>query len=364
MSNYSQQQIAASEHAEKLLADMPSFCRTYFNHKEGKILGRSRLTYIQKIRKYLEFLLEDNPSLHKKKMSEITLDDLEHITSDDIEAFEHWIRVRKSCPNIKDKSSVVLTKSASPSTVNSYLAALNSLWDYYVKKGNLSQNPVRNVERDREPSNRHIPHLELEKTEDLVKEVEDGSGMSKRAGVYHTRTAARDTAIILIFLRTGLRLSELAGIDLSDVDLKSPRAPRILTMRKGESEDYIYLDDETEKALQIYIDDRRSIANYDEPALFVSYYGSKKGCRMSVRSVQKLVHKYTALIGSDTHPHALRATYATGLLQNVDVSMVQKALNHSSPTTTMRYADLRTKDLRSIRNVLMNNANNNEKEKV
>lgn len=359
MSNYNRQQLAAEEHAEKLLKGMPSFCRNYFNHKEGKILGRSRLTYIQKIRKFLEFLLYSNPSLQNKKLSEITLDDIDRLTTDDIEEFEHWIRTRKSCPNVRDKSSTVLSKSASPSTVNSYLAALNSFWDYFVKKGNLSRNPVRNVERDKEPSNRHIPHLEVGKADELIKETEEGTGMSKRAGAYHNRTAARDTAIIILFLRTGLRLSELAGIDLSDVDLKSPQAPRILTMRKGESEDYIYLDDETEKVLEIYISERINIAVYDEPALFISYYGSKKGYRMSVRSIQKLVHKYTMLIGEDTHPHALRATYATELLQKVDVSMVQKALNHSSPTTTMRYADLRTKDMRSIRNVLMNESINN-----
>lgn len=359
MPNYNKRQMDAARHAEFLLQDMPAFCRTYYNHKEGKIHDSSRLNYVQKLKKFFEFLHSEIPALQNKPVSEISLEDISMLTVDDIEEFEHWIRIRRSCPNVRDKSSQIRNRRASATTVNSYLAALNSFWEYFVRKGILETNPVSRIERDKPGTRQHIPHLGPGESKQLVKAADTGTGNTKHAAAYHNKTAVRDTAILLLMLRTGLRVSEVAGIDVSDIDLTSVNAPRIFTMRKGESEDYVYLDDETARFLKKYIEIRKDSAKDDEPALFISYFGQKPGTRMSVRGIEKLVHKYSKQIGDDVYPHALRATYATDLFQYVDVGLIQKALNHSSPTTTMRYADNRTKNLKGIRNVLMEKENKN-----
>jgi integrase/recombinase XerC len=177
----------------------------------------------------------------------------------------------------------------------------------------------------------------------------------------------RDHAILELFYASGLRLSELAGLDLDDVNLSS-RMVRVLG--KGGKERLVPFNTSTASALRVYLQDRyRLIAGegpanagrptrHDGPArsgpawrsrkgddpLFVNY----RGGRLTVRSIDRLVRRYAAAASSrdGISPHALRHSFATHLLQRgADLRAIQELLGHSRLSTTQRYTHVNAAQL-------------------
>ncbi|MDD5018695.1 MAG: tyrosine-type recombinase/integrase, partial [Eubacteriales bacterium] len=133
---------------------------------------------------------------------------------------------------------------------------------------------------------------------------------------------------------TGIRISELCALDVSDFDFKS-KAFKVL--RKGGNEVLLYFGDETEKALSLYLDERKGSANYiqDSP-MFLSLQNR----RMSVRALQQLVKKYAGLAVplKNISPHKLRSTYGTMLYQQTgDIYLVADVLGHKDVNTTKKH---------------------------
>lgn len=187
--------------------------------------------------------------------------------------------------------------------------------------------------------------------------VSSGLGLTDKQNQARVKTSVRDEAICLTLIRTGLRVSELVGLNLRDVNLKDTC---FQVMRKRSKEDTVFFDDEVKGAIEAWLDVRPTYCtDKEEQALFVVTQGKYMGKRLSVRSVQLLVKKYAEAgaptAGSKITPHKLRATFATDMLRATgNVALVQEELNHESPTTTMLYADRRILDLRKARNILMN----------
>jgi integrase/recombinase XerC len=179
----------------------------------------------------------------------------------------------------------------------------------------------------------------------------------------------RDHAILELFYASGLRLSELAGLDLDDVNLSS-RMVRVLG--KGGKERLVPFNTSTASALRAYLQDRhrlmadaksetgpakagpswrnarpaRSRTHGDEP-LFVNY----RGGRLTVRSIDRLVRRYAAAASSrdGISPHALRHSFATHLLQRgADLRAIQELLGHSRLSTTQRYTHVNAAQLLEV----------------
>jgi integrase/recombinase XerC len=151
---------------------------------------------------------------------------------------------------------------------------------------------------------------------------------------------ARDRAVMETLYAAGLRVSELCGLSLGDVDLdRDPGSVRVLG--KGSKERVVPLGSEAAKALRAYLLRRDELSDpktgeRDPRALFLT----KRGARLGVRRVQTLVQRYGALGAgrADLHPHALRHTCATHLLDGgADLRAIQKMLGHASLATTQRY---------------------------
>lgn len=148
----------------------------------------------------------------------------------------------------------------------------------------------------------------------------------------HQRHAVRDNAIILLLLDTGLRVGELVGLDLDDVDGKHLRIHRA----KGGSPIVKFLPARTRKAIDAYLRKERS-NTVESDALFLN----QQGGRLQARAVQMLVPRWVqrAEIDKPVTPHILRHTFATSLLNRTgNLLLVQKALGHSNVTTTQIYA--------------------------
>jgi integrase/recombinase XerC len=152
---------------------------------------------------------------------------------------------------------------------------------------------------------------------------------------------ARDRALLEVLYGAGLRVSEVTGLDFRDVSF-SDASVRVLG--KGRKERLVPLGTQARDALREYLAERPSLAHprthaIDPAALFIG----RLGRRVSPRWVQKLVQRYGALgTGrADLHPHALRHSCATHMLEGgADLRAIQEMLGHSSLSTTQRYTHL------------------------
>jgi integrase/recombinase XerC len=161
----------------------------------------------------------------------------------------------------------------------------------------------------------------------------------------------RDRAILELFYASGLRLSELGGLQIDDVNL-SGRMVRVLG--KGGKERIVPFNASAAAAIRAYLADRAMLMrapgprprSADDP-LFVNY----RGTRLSVRSIDRLLRRYVALCSSrlGISPHALRHSFATHLLQRgADLRVIQELLGHARLSTTQRYTHVNSAQLLEV----------------
>jgi integrase/recombinase XerC len=160
--------------------------------------------------------------------------------------------------------------------------------------------------------------------------------------------SARDRAMLELLYGSGLRVSELVSLDRGHVDLDGGV---VRVLGKGRKERIVPLGRPTVKALRAYLGVRSDVpkpgSTMDPAALFVT----RRGARLGVRQVQLLVHRYGALGAgrADLHPHALRHTCATHMLEGgADLRAIQEMLGHASLATTQRYTHVSLEQLMKV----------------
>jgi integrase/recombinase XerC len=214
------------------------------------------------------------------------------------------------------------------------LSAVRSLFRYACREGILEANPAQGVKTPKAPKT--LPrHLRPGEVESLI-EAPEGDGPLVR----------RDRAILELLYAAGLRVSELVGLDWTDVDL-SARVVRV--MGKGSKERMVPFGRPAAEALRGWLEvweGVRDPAKEGEP-VFLNHQGG----RLTDRSVRRVIDKWveTAAVARGVHPHTLRHTFATHLLENgADLRAIQELLGHSSLSTTQRYTHLEVERLLSV----------------
>jgi len=225
------------------------------------------------------------------------------------------------------------------------LAAIRSFARYLRREGFLNDDPVVLISAPRQEQK--IPaHLDI----DEMKELLDAPDITTPLG-------RRDRAILELFYAAGLRLSELVGVDLEDLNL-SGRLLRVLG--KGGKERILPFNRTAAAAIREYLKDRHTLARSvrlslagggsrhpkGEP-LFLNY----RGGRLSARSVDRLVRRYVNQSSTKLgiSPHALRHSFATHLLERgADLRVIQELLGHSRLTTTQRYTHINASQLTQL----------------
>ena len=208
------------------------------------------------------------------------------------------------------------------------ITSLKGFYRYLtVKTKQLTVDPVQDL--DTPKLQKSLPHyLTLEESQRLLNAVD---GKNKE----------RDYCILCLFLNCGLRISEMVGLDLSDI-----RQDSLLIHGKGNKQRVVYLNDASVQALNDWLAVRKDIATTDKKAVFLS----SRRKRISVDAVQVMVHKTLLRAGLDAShisPHKLRHTAATLMLQNgVDVRTLQELLGHESLNTTQIYTHIANAELK------------------
>ena len=216
------------------------------------------------------------------------------------------------------------------------LSAIRALYKYLVNKRHyLEYNPTSDIDSPK-PEKALPKVLSLEEAERLLAAVE-----RDRESPYRLR----DYAIIILFLNCGMRLSELVGINVNDIDSEMTS---LRVTGKGHKERMIYLNSACQMALMEYMTERfgKKYTNLSEKALFLSRLKS----RISVKTVQAMVYKYLKLAGLESKHysvHKLRHTAATLMYQSgkVDVRVLKEILGHEQLNTTQIYTHVTNADM-------------------
>ena len=227
------------------------------------------------------------------------------------------------------------------------LATIRSFYNYLTNKAHLiRENPVKDI--DPPKLKKSLPkYLTLDQSVELLESVEG-------------KNQEREYCILTLFLNCGLRISELVGLNLRDIQDESIRV-----LGKGNKVRILYLNDACQDALSRYLAVRRPIAGRDANALFLS----SRNERISRSTVHAMVKKRLSAAGldeSEYSSHKLRHTAATLMLQNgVDVRAVQEVLGHDHLNTTQIYTHIDNDSLRvaAKANPLSHIKNKKEKQK-
>lgn len=279
----------------------------------------------------------DLETIKNTKINDITLADMNNVTSHTIENFIAYLR------NTLDNC---------PKTRNRKLATLRRFFRYLSDNNFITFNPTLHT-RYASVGKRNPNYLTLEQSKKILSQTIKNDCKHK----------IRNYAITCLFLNCGMRLAELIQINLSDIKFDE------MTLRlrgKGNKERIIYLNEATKEAIQNYLDIRTNLprTNPDYNALFIS----ERKKRISRRMVQNIIEtQLTELLDNNRkgyHTHTLRHTSAT-LLYNendIDIMIIKRMLGHSSLLATEVYTHISNKKLKELMLNFTILENNNEKE--
>ena len=330
MENKSYHQQKTIEYTKKLrefLAELPTYVTSYFRGIEQRTLVRSRLAYANDIKVFFEWIARVNPMYKDKPLKSIPASALSGMTAFDIEEYMEYLKIRDDA-EIETVNSEV--------TIKRKMSALRGLYNYLYKNQIIENNAAIQVEMPK-LHDKAIVRLDPNEVADFLDVVEYGpNSMSDRKKKFHELNKVRDLAIITLLLGTGMRVTELVGIDIKDVDFDNGR---VKVTRKGGYEAYIYFGEEVTEALEKYMDEREEIKDIKEgheDALFLS---SRKS-RITVRSIEILVKEYSSYVTTlkKITPHKLRSTYGTSLYKETgDIYLVADVLGHKDVNTTKKH---------------------------
>lgn len=312
--------------------EAPPILRDFLSYHET-IKAHSRKTvdeYFLDLRNFFRYLKQlRDPSLRELPLSEISIMDVDlefvkKVTLTDIYAYMTYLSRDRVQHQNSDASGYGLNAASRARKI----ATIRSFYNYLTNKTHLLDvNPCKDL--DSPKIKKTLPkYLTLDESIQLLQSV---SGQNRE----------RDYCILTLFLNCGLRISELRGLDLQDIQDDALRV-----LGKGNKVRIVYLNDACKDALNAYLAVRRPVAGRDRSSLFLS----SRNERISRSSVHALVKKHLGEAGLDTSAyssHKLRHTAATLMLQNgVDVKAVQEVLGHEHLNTTEIYTHIDNEALR------------------
>ena len=234
--------------------------------------------------------------------------------------------------------AVLRSKNYSKATIARKLASIRSFFKFLICEGELVSNPFEMLRTPKQ--DKKLPHFLSISEVDILLEAPDCS----------TVMGLRDMAIMETLYSTGIRVSELVGLDEGDIDFF---AGMIKVQGKGKKERLVPIGSHATKAINEYIDSKSKSRKNEETKVGKSepLFLNKYGGRLTARSVARTLDKYLKMAGVNllTSPHTFRHSFATHLLdKGADLRSVQEMLGHSSLSTTQIYTHITTERLKNV----------------
>jgi len=278
--------------------------------------------YIEKFIRYLE--IERNYSSHTILNYRLDLEGFKKfLGSVELEKID-YLTLRKYLATLKEKN--LGTK-----TIARRLSTLRSFFKFLTRDGYLKTNPILSLSSPR--LEKHLPQFMTEG--EVTKLIEATFAKSEKG-----ERGLRDRAILETFYSTGIRISELVGLDVEDIDFIGGV---VKVMGKGKKERLAPIGDTAITAIRKYLEKRKK----QSESLFLN----KSGRRITGRGVRNIVAKYIHIAGikKGVSPHTFRHSFATHLLdRGADLRTVQELLGHANLSTTQIYTHLTTEKLKSV----------------
>lgn len=311
----------------ELIRTLPPFAKEFFRAIDTTTQVRTRIAYAYDLRVFFHFLMDENPVYKNYTVIDFKPADLDRIESVDLEEYMEYLKTY-----VCDDKRMQNTERG----IFRKMSSLRTFYAYYYKRQLIKTNPTLLVDMPR-IHEKEIIRLEADEVASLLDFIEKGGdNLTGQKRMYYEKTKERDLAIITLLLGTGIRVSELVGLDMNDVDFKNNGLHLI---RKGRKEMTVYFGDEVSDALLQYIEGSRSKIIPREGHENALFYSMQRK-RIGVQAVQNLVKKYARQVTplKKITPHKLRSTYGTALYEETDdIYLVAEVLGHNDVNTTRKH---------------------------
>lgn len=323
---------------EEIQEQLPKFMRGFFAYLRGNVLPMTRLAYLNDIRFFCHYLIEETDLTNADDTADIKLADFNRIKAIDVNIFIDYCRKY----TVEKENEIVVYENGNK-TLARKKSSLSVMFKQLYRDELLENNITDGFDPIRVPKagEREIKALQDDEVMRMLDAVSTGTHLTAKERQYWEKTKKRDKAILMLFLTYGLRLFELQQLNVSSFNFSRGE---FIIYRKRDKEAVMPLNESVTETIRDYLENERaSEETLDEmyrDALFLSLQGK----RMTERQIRELVKKYSS-IGLSTSrkagysPHKLRATAATSLIgRGNSIFDVQALLDHEQVTTTQLYA--------------------------
>jgi site-specific recombinase XerD len=304
----------------RTLADLPSFCRIYFFGTEQRLKPTTLDEQSLRIRKFFNFLHEKIDGFKHAKPTAYSFRELNAVNKNHIELYIEYLH--------NDNSN---------NSICNHLSTLKTFFTYFHQSNEIAQNPFHGMCFQRRDTNGiGITSLNPSEIKKLLTAVDSDYRRINKKRKINEAYLVRDKTVLIMFLLTGIRLSELVGLDFGDIDLDNAS---FKVRRKGGRYDICYMTDELIRQLKIYF--QYFPKTSPQEPIFTNI--CKR--RLKTRSIQLMVEKHcnAAGIKKKITPHKLRSTFGTNMYEKTrDIYIVADLLGHKDiRTTTKHYATIK-----------------------
>lgn len=337
LSYYETRDLKNMQKIGSYLSNLPDYCYDYFTGIENNTSTLTRVNYAMDLSVFFEYL---ERFVVKKPKMQITLEDIDQIQARNIENYLSYLSYYQNDDKVIKNSERGKARK---------LASVRSFFKYLFNHDLITSNVASKIQTPKLHT-KEIIRLEKDEVTRMLDAVIDPTTFTERQKKYNKNTFERDNAIVTLFLGTGIRISELVGLNVEDFDF-SQNAFKVT--RKGGNQAILYYSREVYEAMQLWLKKRETLdLDPNENAMFISLQNK----RICVRAVENLVKKFakesTPL--KKISPHKLRSTFGTNLYRETkDIYIVADVLGHKDVNTTKKHYAAINEDMRkSVANVV------------
>lgn len=320
---------------------LPECCQSFLLETGTEMATTTRLAYARELNWFFDFLIDNSRYFCDKVKRDLTINDIKKITSQDIS------RYLTKFNDLGRKERTVARKRA----------ALSSFFSYLTDNRFIPFNPVNAAVKVKIHQSDEVTYLDMNEQIKFIDAISSGDDLDENKQKYHDKYRLRDSALIILLLDTGMRVSELHGINNHDFDFNNCS---VIVTRKGGNIQTIYFSDDTRDLLEEYLAYKKT--KFPDMTDDAPFFITLKGDRLSIRAIEVLVKKYAVASlpgkGQKISPHKMRSSFAMEFYgETKDILALQRKLGHKNITATNIYAKATDKKMQETRNLLSNKRN-------